>query len=83
MSGLTCMSQTEGPESQIRGRVGDAAQAVLDGVDGLMHEHVCSVELLQAAQFQTLNKKHERSSNTYSSAVVYTSSSAAPPSTSP
>lgn len=52
MSVLTCMSQTESPESQVRRRVGDAAQAVLDGVDGLMHEDVCSVELLQEAQFQ-------------------------------
>lgn len=42
---LTCMSQTEGPESQIGGGVGDAAQAVLDGVDGLMHRHIGEVKL--------------------------------------
>lgn len=42
---LTCVSQTERPEPQIGGRVGDAAQAVLDGVDGLMHRHVREVEL--------------------------------------
>lgn len=34
------MSQTERPEPQVRGRVGDAAQAVLDCVDGLIHKDV-------------------------------------------
>lgn len=34
---LTCVCQTQSPESEVRGGVGDAAQAVLDGVDGLMH----------------------------------------------
>lgn len=34
---LTCVCQTKSPESEVRGGVGDAAQAVLYGVDGLMH----------------------------------------------
>lgn len=44
---LTCVCQTESPESEVRGSVGDAAQAVLYGVDGLMHEHVCNIKPLQ------------------------------------
>lgn len=40
------MSQTEGPQTQVRGSVGDAAQTVLYGVDGLMHESVGSIKLL-------------------------------------
>lgn len=39
------MSQTEGPQPQVGGRVGDAAQAVLNGVDGLIHRHVSDVKL--------------------------------------
>ncbi len=50
---LTCVCQTESPESQVRGGVGDAAQAVLYGVDGLMHEHICHIKLLQGAEFKT------------------------------
>lgn len=42
---LTCMSQAEGPEPEVRGCVGNAAQAVLDRVDGLMHEDVSEIEL--------------------------------------
>lgn len=34
------MGQAQGPEAQVGGRVGDAAQAELDGVDGLVHEHI-------------------------------------------
>jgi hypothetical protein len=39
------MGQAEGPEPKVRGRVGDAAQAVLNGVDGLMDKDVSEVEL--------------------------------------
>lgn len=39
------MSQAEGPEPQVGRRVGDAAQAKLYGVDGLMQELVCKVKL--------------------------------------
>lgn len=39
------MGQAESPEPQVGGRVGDAAQAKLDGVDGLMQELVCKVKL--------------------------------------
>lgn len=39
------MSQAEGPEPQVGRSVGDTAQAVLDGVDGLMHCHVPKVKL--------------------------------------
>lgn len=37
---LTGMGQAQGPEAQVGRGVGDAAQAELDGVDGLMHEHL-------------------------------------------
>lgn len=39
------MGQAEGPEAQVGRRVGDAAQAVLDGVDGLVHHGVPKVKL--------------------------------------
>lgn len=50
------MCQTEGPETQVRGRVGDAAQAVLYGVDGLVHENIGSIKLL----FDTVKKKNNK-----------------------
>lgn len=53
------MSQTEGPESQVRRRVGDAAQAVFYSVDGLMHEHICDIKLLQAAEIKLWNENHK------------------------
>lgn len=53
---LTCVCQAESPESEVRGCVGDAAQAVLDGVDGLMHEHIRDIKLLQTAQQQQKTK---------------------------
>lgn len=37
---LTGVGQAQGPEAQVGGRVGDAAQAELDGVYGLVHEHL-------------------------------------------
>lgn len=40
------MSEAEGPEPQVGGSVGDAAQAVLDGVDGLVYHGVPKVKLL-------------------------------------
>jgi len=39
------MSQAEGPETQVGGRVGDAAQTVLYGVDGLVDSDVPKVKL--------------------------------------
>lgn len=54
---LTCVCQAESPESEVRGCVGDAAQAVLDGVDGLMHEHIRNIKLLQKAQQQKKQKQ--------------------------
>ena len=42
---LTCLSQAEGPELEVRGCVGDAAQAVLSGVHGLVDKDVSEVEL--------------------------------------
>lgn len=39
------MSQAESPETQVGRRVGDAAQAVLDGVNGLVQQHVRKVKL--------------------------------------
>ena len=44
---LTCVGQAEGPQPQVGGGVGDAAQAVLYGVDGLVHEYIGSIKLLQ------------------------------------
>ena len=40
-----CMCQTEGPKPEVGGCVGNAAQAILDRVDGLMHKDVSKVEL--------------------------------------
>lgn len=39
------MSETQGPESQVGSSVGDAAEAVLYGVNGLMHRHIRKVKL--------------------------------------
>lgn len=58
------MCQTKSPESEVRGGVRDAAQAVLYGVDGLMHEHVCSIKHLQTAQFKHLHQNHKNASLT-------------------
>ena len=43
--GLTCVGEAEGPEAEVGGGVGDAAQTVLDGVDGLVHGHIPEVKL--------------------------------------
>ena len=80
---LTCMCQTESPKSEVRGGVGDAAQAVLDGVDGLMHEHVCSVKPLQRAQFKRSVHSNLITCKSGYTWFFLTSSSAAAPSTSP
>lgn len=42
---LTGMCQTQSPEAQVGGCVGDAAQAVLYGVNRLVQEHVPKVKL--------------------------------------
>jgi len=42
---LTCMSQTEGPKPQIGSGVGNTTQAVLYGVNCLVHGHVRKVKL--------------------------------------
>ena len=39
------MSEAQGPEPQVGGSIGDAAQAVLDGVDGLVHHGVPKIKL--------------------------------------
>ena len=39
------MSQAKGPESQVGGRVGDGAQTVLNGVDGLVHKRLTKIKL--------------------------------------
>lgn len=41
----TCMCQAECPQPQVRRSVGDAAKAVLDGVDGLCHQDLPKVKL--------------------------------------
>lgn len=42
---LTGMCQTQSPEAQVGGCVGDAAQAVLYGVNRLVQEHIPKVKL--------------------------------------
>ncbi len=42
----TSVSQTEGPESEVRGSVGDSTQTILDGVDSLMDEDLTELKLL-------------------------------------
>lgn len=42
---LTGMSQAECPETQVWRSVGNAAQAELYGVNGLVQEHICKVKL--------------------------------------
>lgn len=42
---LTSVSKTEGPQSEVGCSVGDAAKAVLDGVDGLTHKHLTKLKL--------------------------------------
>jgi len=42
---ITCMSQTECPESQVRSSVGDAAQTVLYRVNGLFYHHIPKIKL--------------------------------------
>lgn len=39
------MGEAQGPEPQVGGGVGNAAQAVLDGVDGLVDHGVSKVKL--------------------------------------
>ena len=53
---LTGMCQTESPQAQVGSRVGDAAKAVLNGVDGLVQEHVPKVKLLTAKATQIDSK---------------------------
>lgn len=49
---LTGVSQAESPEPQVGGRVGDAAQAELYSVDGLMQELVCKVKLRESRKMK-------------------------------
>ena len=42
---LTSVRETEGPESQVGGRVGDTAQTVLNGVDGLVDHDLSKLKL--------------------------------------
>ncbi len=42
----TCMCEAEGPKSKVRGGVRDAAQAVLYGMDRLVHKNLCAIKLL-------------------------------------
>lgn len=42
---LTCMGQTESPETQVGGSVGNATKTVFNGVDGLVDRYVPKVKL--------------------------------------
>lgn len=48
--GLTGVRQAERPEPQVGRSVGDTAQAVLDGVDCLVHEDFGEVQVLQGGR---------------------------------
>ena len=39
------MGQAESPESQVGGSVGDGAQAILNGVNSLVHKRLTKVKL--------------------------------------
>ena len=45
MDWLTSMCEAEGPETQVRGSVGDGPEAVLDGVDGLVDKDLSQLKL--------------------------------------
>lgn len=47
------MCQAQSPQSQVRRRVRDAAQAELNGVDGLVQEHVRKIKLGQENKYET------------------------------
>lgn len=49
----TCMRQAEGPKPQVGRGVGDAAKAVLNGVDGLRHQDLPKVKLRDNREHQT------------------------------
>lgn len=49
------MCQTKGPKPEVGGCVGNAAQAVLDRVDGLVHKDVSKVELKDRISDVTLS----------------------------
>ncbi len=42
---LTGVSETQGPETQVGGRIGNAAQTVLYGVNCLMQEDISEIKL--------------------------------------
>ena len=58
------MSQTEGPEPEVGGGVGDAAQTVLDGVDGLVHDDLSKVKLKPPGKGLIKGKKECSSEDT-------------------
>jgi len=45
MNYFTGMGKTEGPEPQVRGRVGDGSQAVLNSVNGLVDKSFPELKL--------------------------------------
>ena len=44
---LTCMCETESPESEVGCGVGNTSQAELNGVDSLVDKHLAKVKLKQ------------------------------------
>ena len=57
----TCVCQTQSPQAQVGGRVGDAAQAILYGVDGLDHCHVPKVKLRGGEETEQQERKKNQS----------------------
>ncbi len=51
---LTGMCQAESPQTEVRRRVRDAAQAVLYSVDGLMEEDISKIKLWKRGNFVRL-----------------------------
>ena len=49
----TCVSQTQGPESEVRSCVRDTTETVLDGVDTLMDEDLAKFKLKKNDQENT------------------------------
>ena len=54
--GLTSVSQRESPESQVGSSVGDTAQTKLNGVDGLVDEHLSKIKLKQTTSMCILKE---------------------------
>ncbi len=53
------MGEREGPQAQVRGRVGDAPEAVLDRVDRLVHKDLAKLKLKKKKTKEKKGKKRK------------------------